>query len=439
MKRLAVLWAWIEHAVANGAAAARPAGAAGASVIGSSPETGSPVEWRGRGSSTGGAVLMAVNAALLDRAGELKRQLVAFSQQPRYDRAFREVLAQHGDGSEVLDEHRLMMLWDYFLLEHRLRNGRTIVEQFVDAHAELSRQEREMLLGWRDVVQGPFEVQRRDGPALIVVNLVDDLTYRVRSNMGTSVFRRMPRRSFLITRLVPVGEEWMLSGPTSVLRPAERDVAYRLAFEMSLRTPEAVYRNPEKLAKAWEIQRADRQRFIGFFGADLVVVPGDRAQERLNAFHEFSRDEVLRTTPGAARRGGGAAAPVVELPPDLVESETVALIYDEEDGLGFYAEFGLVEAAFADPDLVRRRRYREQVLSYLHDDSVEPMVLRRLADRDPDKASVLFRRLLKRPRFDWARDGEELLRTVKAASFARVARPRVSPLSQRLAAYAGRR
>jgi hypothetical protein len=294
---------------------------------------------------------MAVDAALLDRAGELKRELVAFSQQPRYDRAFSEVLARHGGGSEVLNEHRLMMLWDYFVLEHRLRNGRTIVEQFVDAQAELSRQEREMLLGWRDVVQGPFEVQGRDGPALIVVNLVDDLTYRVRSNMGTSVFRQMPRRSFLITRLVPVGEEWMLSGPTSVLRPAERDVAYRLAFELSMRTPEAVYRNPEKLAKAWEIQRVDRQRFIGFFGADLVVVPGDQAQERLNEFHEFCRDEVLRTTPGAARRGGGVAAPVVELPLDLVESETVALIYDEEDGLGFYAEFGLVEAAFADPDL----------------------------------------------------------------------------------------
>jgi hypothetical protein len=65
------------------------------------------------------------------------------------------VLARHG-GSEVLDEYRLMMLGDYFVPEHRLRGGRTIVEQFVDAHAELSRQEREMLLGWRDVVQGPW-------------------------------------------------------------------------------------------------------------------------------------------------------------------------------------------------------------------------------------------------------------------------------------------
>jgi hypothetical protein len=64
-------------------------------------------------------VLVAVDAALLDRAGELKRELLAFSRQPRPDRAFSEVLARRG-GSEVLDEHRLMMLWDYFVLEHRL-------------------------------------------------------------------------------------------------------------------------------------------------------------------------------------------------------------------------------------------------------------------------------------------------------------------------------
>jgi hypothetical protein len=377
--------------------------------------------------------------ALLDRAGELKRQLVEFSKLPRYDRSFREMLAEQGEDAELWDENRAFLLWDSFLLEYRLRNGRTVVEQFVDARPDLSPQDRQLLLGWRDVVSGVFEVQRRDGPALILVNLVDDLTYRTRATAGPSVFRQMPRRSFLLTRLVAVGDEWMFSGPTSVLRPAERDAAVRLAFEMSLRAPEAVYRNPERLARAWELQRAERERFIRFFGTDLVVVPGNRAQRRLDEFAAFSREEILREHPEAARRVSGTPAPQMELPPELVDAETVAFLYDEDDGLRFYAEFGLVEEAFADPDLVRRRRYREQVLSYLHDDSVAPTVLRRLADRDPGKASVLFRRLLKRPRFDWARDGEKLLRSVKPDHFAHPPLPQVTPVGERLAAYAGRR
>ena len=182
---------------------------------------------------------MVVDAALLGRAGELKRELVTFSQQPQYERAASQVLAEHGNGPAALDEQRLMLVWDYFVLEHKLPNGQTVVEQFVDAHPRMSGPEREMVLRWRDVVQGPFEVQRRDGPALVVVNLVDELSYRVRSNVGPGVFGSVPRGAFLITRLGAIGDEWMLSGPTSVLRPADRNVAYQLALTMASRTPAA--------------------------------------------------------------------------------------------------------------------------------------------------------------------------------------------------------
>jgi hypothetical protein len=226
----------------------------------------------------------------------------------------------------------------------------------------------------------------------------------------------------------------MLSGPVQILRGSERDIAYQLALDMSLRTPQAVFRNPEKLAQAWEHQRADRARFVEFFGTDLLVVPGDQAQERLDGYYTYCRDTVLGPDPKDV-----PPAVSMSLPPEVTDAETVALIYDETDGLGFYAEFGLVEEAFANPDLLRRRRWREQTLSYLEDDSVEPMVLRRLAARDPKKTSVVFRRLLKRPRFDWGRDGEALMREIKPSYFDRPPRPRVSPLSERLAEFAKRR
>ena len=64
---------------------------------------------------------MVVDTIGIDRAGELKRELVEFSQQPRYSRALGEVLADQQGDSGMLDEHQLMMLWDYFLLEHLLR------------------------------------------------------------------------------------------------------------------------------------------------------------------------------------------------------------------------------------------------------------------------------------------------------------------------------
>jgi hypothetical protein len=215
-------------------------------------------------------------------------------------------------------------------------------------------------------------------------------------------------------------------------------VAFQLALEISLRTPEAVYRNPEKVATAWQIQRENRDRFVRLFGSDLVVVSGDEAQQRLDEYWASCGDEMSGgETAGDAHRD--ARVPSMELPPEVVNAESVALIYDEVDGLGFYAEFGVVAEAFAEPGLLRRRRHRGMVLSYLHDDSVEPMVLRRLADRDPDKASVVFGRLLKKPRFKWRADGEQLLRACKPGYFDTPVRPRVSPVSERLADYARRR
>jgi hypothetical protein len=373
---------------------------------------------------------------LLDRAAELKRQLVEYSQSGRYDRAFRQMVADLDDLVDERDEDRWMLLWDSFVLEHRLRNGRTIVEQFVDAHPELTPQDRELVLGWRDVVTGPFEVQRRDGAALILVNLVDDLVYRVRATAGPGVLRRMPKRSFLLTRLVRVGDEWMFSGPTSVLASAERDIAYRLALDISLQIPKAAYRNPERLARAWELQRAERQRFIRFFGSDLVVIPGREAQQRLDEFAAFSRKELLREL--GSHRAGAPAIPEMALPADLVQAETVALVFDEEEGLGLSPEFGLVEEAFAEPELVRYRRYRQSVVAALNDPGLPPMALRRLADRDPVKASELFQRLLKRKGFDWTRDCEELLRSAKPAYYEQPHLPQITPVSDRLAAYARR-
>jgi hypothetical protein len=381
---------------------------------------------------------MSTTADLVERSGDLKRELVEYAQQPRYHQAFREALLSQ-DLSVMADEQKLTMFMDHFVLQHRLRNGRTVVEQFVAARPDLPEAERELLLGWRDVVEGIFEVHHRAGDALVVDNLIDDLTYRVRSNMGPAVFRRMPRRSFLITRLVPVCDEWLISGATSVFPARERAHIYRIAADFALRQPALMFRNPDKLARGWELQRAERDRFVRFFGTDLIVVPGHELDEQMRQYQEFSRKDLFATLPVPDRgRRTDTPAPGFALDPDLVESDTVGVIYDEVEGLNFYAEFGLVEAVFADPALRRRRLYKQRLLDYLDDDTVSPLPFRRLADRDPDRASVLFQKLLRRAGFDWRTDGETLLRERKAEFFDRPPLPSISPIGERLARYVTR-
>src|ERR1700681_1102414 len=199
----------------------------------------------------GGGVGMA-SASVLARSAELKGELLEFSWQPRFDRDRREVLRDRFPDRFVGDESELIAALDYFLLQHELRSGKTVVERFVASGPDLPEHERELLLGWRNVVEGIFEVQCRDGDALVVENLVDELTYRVYSNMGPSVFRLLEPVGFMIGRLVPVGPEWLISGNFACYPKSDRVAIHRIACETTMRHPESAFRNPDKLARAQE-------------------------------------------------------------------------------------------------------------------------------------------------------------------------------------------
>jgi hypothetical protein len=342
-----------------------------------------------------------------------------------------------------VEEEQFINFLDFFVLQHRLPDGRTVVEHFVAEHPRLLEEERAMLLGWREVVEGIFRVQRRDGDALVAVNLVDELTYRVRSNRGPTALASMRSGMFLVARLVPIGEEWLLSGASTLLPASSRREAYRLAAKLAAKHPALVFRNPDRLEQGRQRQREERRHFIAFFDTDLVVLSGDELAERMAAYWHFRMHEVRDAEGRSAadhireRYGPAAQLPEFDLPADLGEADTVAVVYDEIEGNYLWADFGVLQETFADPALAARRRHREAVLGYLESPTISPLAIRRLAEPDPERASRVFRRVLRRPEFFWERDGEVLLRQYKASWFERPVLPSVTPISQALSDHYG--
>lgn len=358
----------------------------------------------------------------IERHSELKRQLIEFAD----GRRFRKALQRALDEAEELhgpftDDMAYTAFVDTFALRHPLDDGRTIVDHFLAAHPELSAIDTAMVRGWRDYVDGVFEIQGRDGDALVALNLVDDMTYRIRSNMGSDALRAMPKRSFVCTRITPIFDDWLVSGLSQVLPRARMPEACVMAAQLSLVRPRAVFRNPEKLARGWELQAADRQVFLSLFGADEIVLPGPEARARML---EFSR---LRTKEGLT--------PDLDPSSDVYDSKTVGIMYPETEGLFMFSDYADVEAAFADPELIRDKLHRSSVRTYLKDDWVPPVLFNRLADRDPAKASRVFQLLLNSPEFTWEADGEALLRRHKPHHFAEDWLPAIIPLSRRLRKY----
>jgi hypothetical protein len=363
---------------------------------------------------------------LVKRAGQLKPMLVDFALSPLFDRELAAVITQNFPDMIVDDEAMFSMVLDRFALQHRLASGITVVEAFVAAHPELAEAERAMLLGWRDVVEGLFEVTGKERDAAVLYNFVDELTYRAQSNLGRQALRQLKKGMLVVGRLVPVGEAWMVSGNLAVFPPSARDVMLVTAAQQALSNPELVFRNPAKLAQARSMVAEQREAFVDLFGADLIVVPGIEVPDKV---HEFERHWAKHVSPDT-----DAPEPVsMDFPDDLLDADAVAIHFVAGEGMSFYPGYDLLEELFGNPALISRRRYRETLSDFLCDPDTSPEPLRQLAARDPAKADKVFTRLLKRKRgFSWEADGEALLRQHKPGYFDGTLLPRTVVLSDPL-------
>jgi hypothetical protein len=362
---------------------------------------------------------------LVRRAGELKPMLVKFAMSPLFDRELAAAVESAFPDMVVDDEALFSMVLDHFALQHRLESGITVVEAFVAAHSELTEAEREMLLGWRDVVEGMFEVTGKDRDAIVLYNLVDELTYRAQSNLGRGAFRQLKKGMIIIGRLVPVGEVWMVSGNLSAFPASARSGMLVAAAQQALSNPELAFRNPAKLAQARKLVAEQHEAFVGLFGSDLIVVPGAEVPGKVR---EFERHWAHLVCPDDE-----PPEPVsMEFPEDLLDAGSVAIHFAAGEGMSFYPGYDLLEELFGNPALIARRRYRELLSDYLSDPDASPEPLRQLAARDPAKASKVFTRLLKRKGFSWETDGEELLCQHKPSYFDGTLLPRTVVLSDRL-------
>jgi hypothetical protein len=360
--------------------------------------------------------------SLVERSGSLKRQLLAFVQKPRFDKQFRqEIRKRFGKLVVISDEEALHTFYDWFIQEFRLHDGRTVIDCFLETQRDMPNAERDFLLGWRRVRHGLFEVVGRDGRALLAENLIDDMPYRIRANVGPQVFDQMPAGSFVSTRVVPVNDEWLISGPVRTFPAIARDDVLHAAAQVAVACPELVFHNPDRVAAGWKQQRDQQAAFVRHFGSDEITVSVDELPAVMTGFW-------------AAFSGDASAGPDTDVDWLHTSVETVGIIFDESEGLGMYADYALAQEAFANPDLMRRRRYKETIKSYLDDDSVDPVPLQRLAARHPGTVDQVFRIALGKPAFRWETDGERLLRERKSSWFARPPLPRVTVLSDRLAA-----
>jgi hypothetical protein len=362
----------------------------------------------------------------MQRAGDLKGELVSFATSARFSRVLSDLVMEAFPGGVVDDEVEFGNVIERFIFSYRPAVGSGVIEQFIDSNRDLPAADKTLLLSWLDDIEGVFEVLEPYGDdGVISINHVDELTYQIRSNMGPAGIKPLTvPGTIMVGRIVPVGDDWMISGSSAAIPAEQAGLILDQVPELAARHPEAVFRNPERLAQGRRLQAEQRDAFIELYGSDLVTVPGSEVRATTMAVYR-------RVYEWAGSKNGPWTEPALPplLPETWTKADAVTLIYDPEDGLSFLLDFPEVQRVFANPALVLRQKYRDLISSYLRGEGVSPVVIRRLAEPDPRKASLVFQKLLNKPRFSWERDGEALLRRYKADWYARPQLPRVVPTS----------
>ncbi len=132
----------------------------------------------------------------------------------------------------------------------------------------------------------------------------------------------------------------------------------------------------------------------------------------------------------------GLDGPLLKLPQEVAEFDTIGVIYDEADGLNFYPDYGMLRDLFANPALAADKRYADVLCGYLRSETIAPLPLLGLAAAHPDTVDAVFRKILRERTFTWAEHDETLLRLRKAWYYEREPRPGFSVIGARLSELA---
>jgi len=371
----------------------------------------------------------------IDRFGDIRKMLVDYFQKVLMKRDkiladdfFKAVKKKFGNPVVIQSEEELHEFTDNFVYSYRFSDELTVIDRFISETSSLSEKERAVILRWKDPLAGIFQVKRILFDGFVAENLINEVDYTIKP---TTIPRQLTRfalpGAFLKAKITPASDtEYIFSGVQEFLDTPESEVI-KIVAELQREHPEIAFRdNEERIKRGFEMQQKERGLFIEYFGADEVLTEGRKLNELWSGFMEFKLKKHDKLIPK------GYKIPKLEFPNNLLKQKDVGIVFEEATGQHYLINYGLILDIFRNPDESKIRRYGEEIMIYLEDDSISPGILRRVFSRYPQNAEFVIRTILERPEFDLQRDCDSLLDEFKPSFKSRRIYPQVMPMSERM-------
>ena len=371
----------------------------------------------------------------IDRFGDIRKMLVNYFQNVLLKRDdtlneafFKAAREKYGNPLVIKSENEFHEFTDNFVYSYRFPDNLTVIDRFVSETSDLNGKERAIVLRWRDPVVGLFQVKRALPDGFVAENLINEVDYTIKPTTIPQRFEQLARPgAFFRAKIIPVdNKEYIFSGIQEFIDISEKEIL-KVAASLQLEHPEFAFRdNEEKIRQGFEMQKKERTLFIEYFGSDEVLTEGKKLDELMAGFMDYKLTKHDKPIPEGYR------PPKMKLPKDLVRSKDVGIVFDEIGGQYFLVNYGLILNIFQDPAVSKIKRYEEDILTYLEDDTISPIVLRRVFFRFPQNAEFIIRGVLNRPEFDLKRDFDSLMDEFKPSFKGRRIFPQMMPVSERM-------
>ncbi len=407
----------------------------------------------------------------LIRASELKSQLIEFAYSERFkevhDKVLNTVFADmknyetgHIETIKVdqLSAEEYFNFLDWFALELKHSDGRSILDYFIEENRTiLSDEDKNALDRWRDVFESTFKVKNVLEDGFHVINLFNLKNYIIKPTVSIEELKAIDKNSFINARIVPYKNYHIFSGAILQLGFESINDTIDYIVEIMSQQPALYFQdNEEGVATGFILQKKECEIFKKHFGNDIFICEGYNLKKNYEEFYikAYPVIKEMRSSLRTSTESGDAEITEenIEVPHGFDEIfnkyrdyETVAMIYDDIEGINFYPDFEKFQKLFsgdytAAVDFIQNDNtaaINEQneidktiLFDYLKDESISPLVFKKMYDLYPGNTLLMLSSALNfNPKdFNYDKDIEKYLYNYKSYYYKTKPVPSILPV-----------
>jgi hypothetical protein len=330
----------------------------------------------------------------LQRAGELKQQLIEFATTGHLKEEYEEQRQQCAEMGELSDEHDSQNLLEWFLYDWVDNYGEGVIDHFVDSRDDLSEEDEAMLLEWMASLNSVFEIKAIKTGCVSLLDLDSNELFPV-AIVSPAADLPFTNGQFIAARLLPFAETFIFAG-AQFLMPSREAALEVLEMRRSLEAMDS----PEDLASA---QQEQRDAFVEVFGSDEIHVAAKQIPSMLGRFQRYllleRRDaETGKTAAELYEEEFERPLTLPEIPPvpeELGKVSEVTILCDEFDGIVVLPEYQKFKRIFTsgNPDK-EVPDWQDLLWAYVEEPGIPIVAFERVAETHPEQVEKAMRILL---------------------------------------------